>query len=234
MSEPAALFIRDRDLADLQFSQGAAVPVVKSVRPSDDGLGILVDGVAAVRCVHPAVVRIESLIDEKLAPGDGAINVQSLIAHHLQFRAEVIRGMRVYPEQRMPRRAAAGRDGETVGAAGNRLRRRACRKSARRLPRLPRVELPKLRQVDAFDIAADAAFGEGQRHPGFETMDHFRGNGGMLRQEVIQSVRPSRHQCLEPGRAAQESSAQSARVDEQPLTKVAQDGRFAFRLRQHP
>src|ERR1700730_635021 len=130
--------------------------------------------------------------------------------------------MRVYPEQRMPRRAAAGRDGETVGAAGNRL--------ARRLPRLPRVELPKLRQVDAFDIAADAAFGEGQRHPGLETMDDFRRNGGVLRPEVIYSVRPSHHQCLEPGRALQKSSAQSARVDEQSLTKVAKDGRFAFRL----
>ena len=71
--------------------------------------------------MHPAVVRVESLIDKELSPGDGSVNVQSLLADHLQFGAEVVRGMRIDPEQGMTRCAAARRYGEAVGAAGSRL-----------------------------------------------------------------------------------------------------------------
>ena len=48
-------------------------------------LGILVDGVPAIRGVHPAIVLIESLVDEELTPGDGAVYVQALLADHLQL-----------------------------------------------------------------------------------------------------------------------------------------------------
>ena len=76
--------------ATRSFLKRAAIPVVQAVRLLDDGLGIFVDGVAAVRGVHPAVVRIESLIDEELAPRDGAVHVQSLLADHLQFGTKIV------------------------------------------------------------------------------------------------------------------------------------------------
>ncbi len=235
MSQAAALLERNGNLTHLQFSQCAAVPVVESIGLPDDALGIFVDGVPAIRGVHPAVARIESLIDEKLAPGHRAIHVQSLLTDHLQFRAEVIRGVRVYPEQGVPRRAAPGRDGETVGAAGNRLCRLNRRRGGERLrPRLPGVEFPKLKCVDAFNIAANAAFSKRQRHPRLEATDDLRRNGGMFRQKVIQSVRPSHHQRLEPRRALAKSLPQAARIDEQTLSKIAEYGCLAFGLRQHP
>ena len=78
------------DLADPQFLQAAAIPVVQAVRLLDDGLGIFVDGVAAVRGVHPAVARVESLVDEELAPRDRAVHIQSRIAHHLQFGTKIV------------------------------------------------------------------------------------------------------------------------------------------------
>src|SRR5277367_5639401 len=98
-----ALFERDSDLAHLQFTERRAVLIVQSTRLLEDGLGVFVDCVAAVRGMHPAVVRIEPLIDEELSPRYRAIGVQSLLAGHLQFRTEIVRGVRIYPEKRVSR-----------------------------------------------------------------------------------------------------------------------------------
>src|SRR5260370_5473899 len=89
ISGPSALFERYGDSDGLEFSQSGAISVIQSVRLRDDGFGIFVDGIAAVRRVHPAVALVESLIDEELPPGHRAIDVQSLLADHLQFVAEV-------------------------------------------------------------------------------------------------------------------------------------------------
>src|ERR1035438_5805522 len=96
------------------------------------------------------------------------------------------------------------------------------------------VKLLQIAEADAFDVAADAAFGEGQCHPRFKMMNDLGRNGGMFRQEVIQSVRPSHHQCLEPSRAAAIILLQTAGIDEQSLTKIAVNGRLALGLCQQP
>src|SRR5580704_8160516 len=105
--------------------------------------------------------------------------------------------------------------------------------STGRRVRLVRVKLPKLADVDAFNVAADAAFGEGQRHPRFKAMNDPRRNGGVFRQEIVQSVRPSQHQRLEPRGTLAEFLAQAARIDEQSLTQIAVESRLALRLCQH-
>ena len=71
-------------------------------------------------------------------------------------------------------------------AAGDR------RRGGERLrPRLARrVEFPQLAEIDAFDIAADAAFGERQRHPRFEVMDDLRRDARDVSTES-NSIRPT-------------------------------------------
>ena len=42
------------------------------------------------------------------------------------------------------------------------------------------VEVFEFDEVDSFDVAADAAFGEGEHHPGFEVLDDFGFYFGMV------------------------------------------------------
>src|SRR5579884_274440 len=51
-------------------------------------LKIFVDGIDTAGSVHPAHAVVESLVDEELSPGGGAIGIEPLITHHLQFGAE--------------------------------------------------------------------------------------------------------------------------------------------------
>jgi hypothetical protein len=98
---------------------------------------------------------------------------------------------------------------------------------------LYRVKIAKLAEVDTFDVASNAAFGKGQCHPRFEAMDDLGQSPGMLRQEIIQAVRPSHHQGLEPRWALAITTAQAIAIDKHSLTKITVYGRLAFGLRQH-
>jgi len=117
-------------------------------------------------------VGIESLIDEELPPSNRAVRVESLFADHLQFRTKIIRSMRIDPQHRVARRAAAGSDGKSVRPAGILLRDGLLRIPCCCRRWLP-VELLELGQIDVFNIPADAALGEGQGHPRLEVMDDF-------------------------------------------------------------
>src|SRR5882757_10539792 len=108
----AAESISNSDLAHPKLARARTVRVIKRAALLDDGLGIFVDGIAAVRCVHPSVMGVEALVNKKLSPRHGAVCVQPLIAHHLQFGAKIKRRVRVDPQKRMPRRAATRSDRE--------------------------------------------------------------------------------------------------------------------------
>ncbi len=53
-------------------------------------------------------------------------------------------------------------------------------------------------QIHPFNVAADAALRETQRHPGLKPFDHLRRNLRMLQQEIVQSIRKRVHQCFQP------------------------------------
>jgi hypothetical protein len=81
-----------------------------------DGFGEFIDHVGAGRGMHPADVRIETLVDEELAPGDRAVRIEPGVAAHLQFGAEEERGVRIDQQQRVTIDGELGRDGDAVGA----------------------------------------------------------------------------------------------------------------------
>ena len=60
----------------------------------------------------------------------------------------------------------------------------------------PAVEMGEIFEVDVFDVAADAAFGEGKRHPGFEMCKDFRVGVRMRGKKEIQPIGPGGHQRL--------------------------------------
>src|SRR4051794_967449 len=80
----------------------AQVPdlVAKALAAPLDLLGKLVDIIDAARRVHPAGVAVESLVDEELPPGGGAVDVESFAARHLQFGPEVEAGVRIDQKER--------------------------------------------------------------------------------------------------------------------------------------
>ena len=54
-----------------------------------------IDHIGVGRSMHPTCLFIESLVDEKLAPGNCAIGVQAFFTHHMHFSSEVERGVRI-------------------------------------------------------------------------------------------------------------------------------------------
>ena len=74
--------------------------------------------------------------------------------------------------------------------------------SAAAIARCGRVESLELVEVDPLDVAADAAFGEAQRHPRLEAGDRARMHVGMRGKEVVEAVRPGVHQLPHRHRAA--------------------------------
>src|SRR6476619_7906581 len=58
-----------------------------------DFLRELVDDVDPARRMHPAGVRVESLVDEELAPRRCAVDVQPFVTRDLLFRAEIPAGV---------------------------------------------------------------------------------------------------------------------------------------------
>src|SRR6202011_5626380 len=139
----AAQFVSDSDLADPDFANTLTVRIIKGAAFIDDALGIFVYGIAAVRRVHPTVAGVEALVNKKLSPRDGAVCVQPLTAHHLQFGAKIKGRVRVDPEKRTPGRAAARGDRDPMGAAGRRLGRCPRTRVRHATGRRPAIEITK-------------------------------------------------------------------------------------------
>src|SRR5204863_8779295 len=63
--------------------------------------------------------------------------------------------------------------------------------AGRSLPRrTTTIEALELAQRHGLDVAADASFGERQRHPRLEPPDDARRHGGMRGEVVVESIRP--------------------------------------------
>ena len=186
----------------------------------------LIDIVDARRRVHPAGVPVEALIDEELPPGAGAIGIKALAAFDLGFAAEIEAGVRVDEQQGVARRAAAGRQRHAVGAG--RFEQFAAQFDGGQFHGLPGVEGFKPAEIDALDIAADAAFGKAERHPRFETGDDARFHCGVRGEIIVQRIGPGGGQRLQPGGACGILRLQFCRIDEQLHAQIAPDGAFAF------
>src|SRR5437879_2384132 len=115
--------------------------------------------------MHPAGVFVEALVDEELAPGDSTVGVEPLVAEHLEFRTEEEGGVGIDEKERVVAGGVRRRDGHAVRAGWFRwvavvyVGGLDCRFSGvaclddRRLA----VEGLELGEVDALDVAADAA-----------------------------------------------------------------------------
>ena len=120
------------------------VTVVVAAASAGDRLQEPGDIPHAARGVHPAGRRIEALIDEELTPGDGAIRVEPLPAHHLQLGAEIEGGVRVDPQHRVVIQGDRRGDRDAVRALSLRRRQRGAGGRLRR-QRLPAIECRQLR-----------------------------------------------------------------------------------------
>ena len=90
------------------------------------------------------------------------------------------------------------------------------------------VESGELLEVGALDVAADAALGEGQRHPGLEAGQHARPDLGMGGEVEIEAGRPGVHQPPQPGGRAAIIGPELGRVDPQPLAQILPERALAL------
>ena len=210
-------------------AQDVAVTGERAVALVHDGLKVAVHRVRMAGGVHPAQPVVEALVDEELAPGDGAIGVEPLVAGHLQLGAEVERGVRVDQQQRVVVHGVRRRDGDAVGA-GRRAGSGRRRGLVRRRGGGQSIEAGQLRERDALDVAADAALAEGERHPGLEPPDHPGRHLAMHQEVVVQAVGPAVHQRPQPGRASGVAGAEVGGVDVEPGPQVLCECRAAFGL----
>jgi len=155
------------------------VPVAIALAPALDAIGELIDVIDAARRVHPAGMPVETLVEEELTPGRCAIDVETLVARHLQLGAEIEARVGIDEQERSPIGGQLRRDRDSVGPA------RLGVGLGRRETRFLSVESRKLVQVHALDIAADTAFGKAQRHPRLEPCEDARVHIGVRRKEVV-------------------------------------------------
>ena len=66
-----------------------------TVRALHNGLLKFIDDIRTGGSMHPTVVLIEALIDEKLPPRYRSVSVEAFFADHVYFAAEEKRGMRI-------------------------------------------------------------------------------------------------------------------------------------------
>src|ERR1700722_19200929 len=106
--------------------------------------------------MHPPDPRVESLVDEKLPPGDGSIRIEAFSAGHLQLRAKEERGVLVDQQERVMIRGIRRGDGDAVQSAWLYFWRRE------RCGRLVAAAVERLQflQVHALDVTSDAALGK--------------------------------------------------------------------------
>ena len=79
-----------------------------------DFLAIHIGHIYVARSMHPAAVFVKSLVDEKLAPGNSAIGIQSLFTYHVYLGAEVKRDVRIDIQNRLARCRALRGQGKTI------------------------------------------------------------------------------------------------------------------------
>jgi hypothetical protein len=210
---------RDRPRPDR--AQGAAVAVEEAIAATDDGLGELVDRIDAARRMHPAEPLVEPLVDEELAPGRCAVGVQALCALHAELGAEEEAGVRIDQQQRAAVAGQRRRDRDAVRAA-----RLLVAQSGRGVPLA--VEGGELDEVGALDVAADAPFREGERHPRLEPGEHARTHLGMGGEIIVQPLGPGVHQRAQPKRAAAIIGLELRGIDPEPLAQVLPDRALAL------
>nr|GEU28199.1 hypothetical protein [Tanacetum cinerariifolium] len=229
--------VRQRDVHRLQGPLLVAVLVVILAVLFADGFQVLVDDVAAARRVHPAYAVVKTLVHEELAPGHGAVGVKALLAMHLHLGPEVERRVRIDHQQRVAVFGDGRRDGKAVRAARFVVEvaaRGLVGHQHRRHPRVGavRVQVFQLLEVDGFDVAADAALAEGQRHPRLEPRDQVGLDLRMRGQVIVQAIGKRHHQLLEPRRALPVLGLQEFGIDEQLHAQVAVQLGLAFHFRQ--
>ncbi len=227
---PVRALVRHRDRGLLHGQLLAAVLVDVAVAALLHRLQEFVGGIHRARRVHPADALVEALVDEELAPGGGAVRVESLVARHLELGSEVERRVRVDQEQRMAGRRVRRGDRHPVRPA--RFDRPLVLDDggfgAARLA----VERLELVEIDLLDVAANAAFGEAQRHPRFEMRNDPRLHGGMRGEVVVEAVRERVHQLLQRGRARRVLLLEYVGIDVELHPQVLVDSAFAFGLGQ--
>ena len=96
------------------------------------------------------------------------------------------------------------------------------------------VEGLELIHVHPLDVSADAPLGEGECHPGLESLDHPGLHLGVLIKVVVQAVGVSVHQGLQPLRAFLVLRLHVVRVDEELHAQVPVHRALALGLRQAP
>ena len=225
---PVVAQVRHGDHLALQRAQFVAVLVEALAVLLDDGLGELVDHIDAAGGMHPAGLGVEALVDEELAPGRGAVGVETLVAGDLHLRTEEEAGVRVDQQQGLAVQRQLRRDGDAVRARRLLEQQTLLVGGHGDLPLA--VEGFQLAQGHALDVAADAAFREAERHPGFEALDDLRLHVRVGGQVVVQPVGPAVHQSLQPGRTPGVLGLQHNRVDEQLLAQIGKDRRQSLRL----
>ncbi len=94
------------------------------------------------------------------------------------------------------------------------------------------VEFLELRQIHSLDVTANAAFGESECHPGFKAPNNSWLDFRVLEQVIIQAVRKSIHQILQPGGTRLVILHCCLRVDEELHAQILVDLGFALRLGQ--
>src|SRR5262249_11188967 len=96
------------------------------------------------------------------------------------------------------------------------------------------VEVRELVERDAFDVAADAAFGKRKRHPRLETLEDARLHFRMRLKKIIEPIGPRVHQMLEPIGARGVFRTHVFGRDEEAHTQVAPDLLLTVGLRKAP
>src|SRR6185437_9125212 len=223
--------VADRDFAarDRQFLVAELVEIL-AVLPRN-GFGKFVDRIDAGGRVHPADVLVETLIDEELAPRRSAVGVQPFVAGNLRFAAEVEGDVRIDQQQRVAVRGELGRDRDAVGTGRLDPGRRLALRQRDRRGVVGAVEFREPGEINVLDVAADAALGEGKRHPWLVVFDDLRMHVCMSGEIPVHAVGPRAHQFLQPARAFRVILLQHRGVDEQLVAQVVPDRRFAFGLR---
>ncbi len=85
------------------------------------------------------------------------------------------------------------------------------------------IEGFELLQVDALDVAADAALGEAERHPWLEVLYDSRLHFGVFEEVVVEAIGKGVHQRLQPCRAGRVLGLQLGGIDEDLHAKVLID-----------
>ena len=139
--------------------------------------------------MHPTSLFIETLVNEKLPPGHGAVSVQPLLADHMNFAPKIKRGMRVDQKKRIARRGLFWGNGDPVGTPRFckwRYIKISTRSDLRR--RLAKIKIANTLQINPFNVATNGSLTKVHRHPRLEVIDAPRLDVWMGVQKIIQTV----------------------------------------------